>query len=86
MIAEGRSSSILTDICMSGDNCHIFWPFSHSVLNIFFNEWRISQKTQGLYFPNIDCCSSPRQKCMVLMGLTLASSAIPDPLIFYSLP
>lgn len=43
MMAEGRSSSILTDICISGDNCHVFWPFSHPVLNIFINDWRISQ-------------------------------------------
>lgn len=43
MTAEGRSSSILTDIRISGDNCHLFWPFAHAVLNNFINDWRISQ-------------------------------------------
>lgn len=45
----------------------------------------VSPKTERLYVPNISCCSPPDQKCMALVVLTLGSSALADPLIFYSL-
>lgn len=47
VLAEGKSSSILTDFLISGNNCHFCWFFSHPVLNIFINDWRISPKDRN---------------------------------------
>lgn len=80
MIAEGRSSFILIDFCISGDDCHPCWPFSHPALNIFINDWRVSQsKNRETVFSKHNCCCPPNCGC-----LDLGSSARTVPLIFYS--